>query len=127
MKERCCDPKNKRFADYGGRGIKVCDRWLNSFENFLADMGLKPSPEHSIERKNTDGDYEPDNCKWATQIEQANNKRTNHLITANGKTQTVRQWERELGCYKRSVSNRILRGWDEVRAVTEPFKTKAND
>lgn len=76
MIQRCTNPKQKRYADYGGRGIHVCERWLNGFENFLADMGRRPTSEHSIDRyPNNDGNYEKTNCRWATRLEQAANKR----------------------------------------------------
>ena len=75
MKDRCYNPNNKSYKDYGGRGITVCDRWKDSFENFLEDMGPKPSSKHSIDRINNDKKYEPNNCKWATQTEQNRNKR----------------------------------------------------
>jgi hypothetical protein len=77
MKQRCYNPKHKSWKNYGNRGIKICDRWLNSFQNFLEDMGTKPAPEYSIDRINNDGNYEPSNCKWATKSEQNNNKRNN--------------------------------------------------
>lgn len=77
MKARCYDKNNEKYKDYGGRGIIVCDRWLNSFQNFLLDMGEKPSKNYSLDRKNNDGNYEPSNCKWSTMHEQASNKRTN--------------------------------------------------
>ena len=74
MKDRCFNPNSCNFPKYGGRGITVCDRWL-SFENFIADMGFRPSESHSIERKSNDGDYTPDNCVWATPMEQQRNRR----------------------------------------------------
>jgi len=76
MRGRCNNPNNKRYADYGGRGIRVCDQWNQSFEKFLADMGEPPSPRHSLDRyPNNDGNYEPGNCRWATTKEQLENKR----------------------------------------------------
>ena len=75
MKRRCLYPSDKRYKDWGGRGITICDRWLNSFENFFADMGKKPSPKHSLDRRDNEGNYEPDNCRWATASEQRLNQR----------------------------------------------------
>lgn len=75
MKERCLDPRNKRYADWGGRGISICREWLNDFQRFYSDMGKRPSPDHSLDRINVNGNYEPGNCRWATRLEQARNKR----------------------------------------------------
>jgi hypothetical protein len=75
MIRRCNNTNVKDYKDYGGRGIKVCDQWLNSYQSFLSDMGRKPSPSHSIDRINVDGDYEPSNCRWATPYEQRMNQR----------------------------------------------------
>jgi hypothetical protein len=77
MKRRCDNEKGNRWEHYGGRGIKVCDRWLHSYENFLNDMGRKPSPKHSIDRIDVNGNYEPSNCRWSTPKEQSNNTRRN--------------------------------------------------
>lgn len=87
MKNRCLNPNEPAYSNYGGRGISVCDRWLNSFPNFLADMGRKPSPRHSIDRIDNDGHYEPTNCRWATPLEQNNNRRPARKRSAsNGDT-----------------------------------------
>lgn len=90
--DRCYREKNKSYKDYGGRGIIVCERWLNSFENFIADMGKKPTPKHSIDRIDVNGNYEPNNCKWKTIKEQQNNRRNNHWIEHLGETKTIAQW-----------------------------------
>ena len=111
MKNRCLRESNPQYKDYGGRGIEICERWLNSFENFYADMGDPPDNEHTIERRNNDGNYEPGNCCWATRTQQSNNKRTSRLITHGGRTQTVTQWSRELGIPPMTIHNRLRRGW----------------
>lgn len=96
LKNRCCNSNYILFHRYGGRGIKVCDRWLNSFENFLEDMGKRPEGT-TIDRINNDGNYEPLNCKWATPKEQANNRSNNRLVTFNGKTLNIKQWALKIG------------------------------
>jgi len=96
MRNRCLNPKSRGYENYGGRGIKVCDRWLGSFDNFKNDMGERLSGM-TLERINNDGDYEPSNCRWATRKEQQNNKRNNILMTLNGVTKNVMEWSEELG------------------------------
>jgi hypothetical protein len=94
MRQRCLNP-HRQFAEYGGRGITVCERWL-TFANFLADMGERP-PGLSIDRIDNDGNYEPSNCRWATPLEQGNNSRQNRWLTCRGRTQTLTAWARDLG------------------------------
>lgn len=108
---RCCvSSHGATYANYGGRGIKVCDRWLNSFEAFVQDMGERPTPKHSIDRINNDGHYEPGNCRWATSKQQANNKRNNRLLTVNGVTKSLQEWSRESGLKLSTLWNRIASG-----------------
>ncbi len=95
MKERCCRPNHPAYKNYGARGITVCDRWLESFENFLEDMGSKPTAEHSIDRVDNSKGYSPENCKWATNLEQGNNTRRIHFISYKGETKSLRAWARE--------------------------------
>lgn len=121
MVQRCTNCKDDAFINYGGRGIKVCDRWRNSFADFLADMGERPSAAHSIERLNNDGHYEPNNVLWATVVRQANNKRSNVRVAYLGRTQTVAEWCRELGLRPFTVYNRLNHcGWSPERALTTP-------
>lgn len=117
MVRRCTDPRVHNYHRYAGRGIVVCERW-QTFENFYADMGDQPAGL-TLERKDNNKNYEPNNCIWATPMAQANNRRSNKLITALGRTQTLAQWCRETGLRREKISNRLKRGWSEERAVTE--------
>lgn len=119
MKCRCVNSNNPKYKNYGARGIKVCDRWMNSFESFLEDMGEQPEGT-SLDRINNDGDYEPSNCRWATSEQQNNNKRNTAYLTYNGKTQSLTQWARELEIAKTSLQNRLLRGWSLEKALSTP-------
>lgn len=127
MKARCYNKGNKQFNDYGGRGIKVCAHWLNSFENFLADMGEKPSPAHSLDRINTNGDYCPENCRWATREEQANNKRSSIMIEYNGKIQTFAQWCKELNLPYYSALGLYKKGNRTFAEIVEYYTNKVNN
>jgi hypothetical protein len=106
MWARCTKRHNPSYKNYGGRGIKVCDRWRN-VQNFITDMGEKPTPKHSIERKNNDGDYTPENCKWSTRIEQNRNSRKNVFILLNGQKKTLKEWATHLGISSSILSKRL--------------------
>jgi hypothetical protein len=104
MLARCRNPRHPSYKNYGGRGITACERW-NSFENFLDDMGKRPSPKHSLDRIDNNGNYEPGNCRWATRREQANNTRMNRFVTFDGRTMTLAQWARETGIHVRGKTD----------------------
>lgn len=98
MKTRCYNPKHRHYKYYGGRGITVCDRWLQSFQNFFADMGKRPSKQHSLDRHpDTNGNYEPGNCRWATAEEQGQNKTNNRKIIYSGQEMTIGEFIKLLG------------------------------
>lgn len=119
MKQRFLNEKSKSFKNYGGRGIKVCERWLK-FENFFADMGEKPHGK-TLERIDNDGNYEPENCRWATYTEQERNKRNTLTLTIDGETKTFMEWVEEFQVPVARVWYRIFRaGWDAKRAFTTP-------
>ena len=122
MISRCKNPKNKDFALYGGRGINVCERWTDP-KNFAEDMGEKP-PGHSLDRIDSNGNYCPENCRWATTMEQGANKRTNRMIELNGETLHLTEWCRRLNVKPSTVLNRIHRGIDEATALTMPAQRK---
>lgn len=126
MLSRCQNPNSESFKDYGARGIKVCDRW-QSFENFYADMGDKPSPTHSLERIKNEEGYSPGNCKWATKAEQVANKRNNRLLTVDGLTLTITEWARRVGCQQTALADRIdNQGMTPEQAVTTPIPARPN-
>lgn len=116
---RCTNPKNAAYNSYGGRGITVCARWM-SFENFLADMGERPSDKHSIERIDNNGDYEPGNCRWATKGEQGRNRRSNFIVEAFGRKAPLIEFVSTDKPAYRLAWARIKRGWDVERAITTP-------
>jgi hypothetical protein len=118
-KARCYRKSHPRFSEWGGRGIRMCDRWLRSFEAFLSDMGPKPSPVHSLDRINNDGNYEPGNCRWATPKEQSTNRPSwTRVYEFDGRKMTVTDWANELGISRESLRDRLSSGWPIERALT---------
>lgn len=111
IKDRCHNPKQARYADYGGRGVVMCSRWRQSYEAFIEDVGRRPSSRHSLDRIDNDGNYAPGNVRWATAFEQAQHTRRTRLLTTNGRTQTLSSWARELGLAPATLTKRLARGW----------------
>ena len=123
MKMRCYNPKYRRYDLYGARGIKVCDRWLgrDGFTNFLNDMGKKPTPKHTIDRIDVDGDYEPGNCRWATQEQQLHNMVRTRKFTLDGITASLPAHARRYGINPATVESRIRQqGWEIEKAIKTP-------
>jgi hypothetical protein len=121
MKKRCYNITDKNFHNYGGRGISVCVRWLESFECFYADMGVCPDGM-SLDRKNNDGNYEPDNCRWVTCKVQSRNTRNNRYITYDGETKTVAEWTEELKVPPWLLYGRMRQGWSDVDIIERPMQ-----
>ncbi len=123
MIDRCYNPKNPRYKTYGKRGIKVCDRWLNSFDLFYKDMG--DSPEGlSLDRIDNDDDYYKKNCRWATPKQQSNNRTNNNFITYKGETKTITQWAETFEIHPMTLLYRIRQNWDLDRVFNTPGRTK---
>ncbi len=118
MRQRCLNANDSAFYHYGARGVTVCERW-NSFETFLADMGECP-PGLTLDRIDSAGHYTPDNCRWASRWQQAQNLQANRRITWNGETRTIGEWAVHLGMNRKLLETRIDRGWDIGRALTAP-------
>jgi hypothetical protein len=125
MLRRCYNPKDGVYCHYGARGILVCDRW-HEFENFLKDMGVKPE-KLSLERKNVNKNYSPENCCWATPKEQARNKTNTKWITINNSTKSAAEWCEIYATSQNLFCARILRGWDPLKALTTPPRTISQD
>lgn len=127
MKGRCYNNNDSHYHRYGGRGIKVCDRWLNSFINFLDDMGNKPTTKHSLDRIDNDGDYSPDNCRWVTNIEQGNNKSDTVFVEYNGIKKTIRQWSDFTGISYKTLRQRLfIYNWPVGKALTTNVREYSN-
>lgn len=125
MLARTTNPNFEDFHNYGGRGIKVCERW-REFEQFYADMGDSFRPELELDRKDANGNYGPDNCRWATRQDQQRNRRNNHRVTWSGETQTVQDWAERFGIKPNTIITRLRRGWSVDRALERDLLEIAN-
>ena len=122
MVQRCHNPAAHQYHDYGGRGITVCVQWRESFETFIAEVGPRPTPKHTIDRIDNDRGYEPGNVQWSTRIAQANNKRNNRLVEFHGRSQTIPAWSRETGLRAGLIFERLRDGWPVEKALTTPAR-----
>ena len=127
MRIRCSNPRHRKYPNYGGRGIKVCERW-DDFANFIADMGRRPEGSHpsgramyTLERINNDGDYEPGNCRWACYAEQNRNHHRNRLLTHNGKTMCMTDWAAFTGMTVNTIRKRLTNGWSVHDTLSVPM------
>lgn len=126
MKRRCYNPEEKFYKDYGGRGIKVCDEWMDkkeghsNFQKWAVENGWEEG--RSIDRIDVNGNYEPSNCRWATPEEQANNRRNNNYVTINGVTKTTSEWARQIGISQNAFTGRINSGWTGEELLKSKFK-----
>ena len=122
LKGRCLNPNDAGFKHYGERGITVSKEWENSFEQFYADMGPRPSKKHSIDRIENDGNYEKYNCRWATKEEQCTNRRSNVVIEYNGERKTMSQWAKSINMNQETFRRRLRSGWNIEKILTEPLR-----
>lgn len=120
MRQRCNNPNATKYYLYGGKGVTICDRW-NDFWLFVEDMDNRPSPRHTIDRKDGSKGYSPDNCRWATPAEQNRNHSRNRYINHDGIRLTVRDWEIRNGMKEGFYSMRLMRGWSEIDTLTKPL------
>lgn len=122
MVQRCEDVKCKSYPRYGGRGIKVCKQWRYSFVAFVRDVGPRPSPQHSLDRINNNGNYEPGNCRWATAQEQQRNSRWTRRLTFKGQTKCLVEWATVTGIEFRTLWKRLDLGWSVAKALSTPVR-----
>lgn len=125
MRLRCTDPKHAAWPDYGGRGITVCAEWLDSPQQFLADMGKKPTPKHELDRRDNDGSYSPANCRWVVREVNCRNRRSNVLIEYAGESLTLIEWSERTGLAANVITKRLQAGWGTARALLTPARPKA--
>jgi hypothetical protein len=125
MVHRCTSPRSPAWADYGGRGITVCDSWLDDPTQFYRDMGPKPSPAHELDRRDNNAGYSPENCRWVLRPENDRNRRSNRHITHAGETLTIAEWSERTGIQHTTITARLGMGWSPERALTAPVRPKA--
>jgi hypothetical protein len=127
MVQRCTRPNDPSWSRYGGAGIRVCDGWLgrDGFIQFLSDMGVRPQGTTIDRFPDKAGHYEPRNCRWASVIEQNNNKRTSRVLVLDGRTQTVSEWAREMGVRPGTILQRLHYGWSDRDAITRPVAARS--
>jgi hypothetical protein len=123
-KARCNDVNHQAYHWYGGRGLRMAPEWAGNFRRFLADMGPRPSPAHSLDRIDNDGDYAPGNCRWALKATQHNNRRSNVRVEWRGESRTVAEWATATGIRKTALYQRLDHGWPLDRALTEPVRQR---
>lgn len=121
MIHRCESPACPSYPNYGGRGVTVCRRWRDSFQDFITDMGRRPTPKHTLDRIDNNGHYSPENCRWTTREQQQNNRRVNRSLTYGGKTLTLAQWAKTIGIPAKRISFRLARGFP-IEKVLSPDK-----
>lgn len=124
MKERCLYPKHKAYSRYGGRGIKVCDRWINDFHSFILDMGVPPTKKHTIDRIDVNGNYEPSNCRWATLEEQNQNTSRTRWIDYLGEKYSLSMLCKKFGFNYKRMEGRLDAGWTLEDAINKPCQLK---
>lgn len=122
LKDRCCNPRHSSYPDYGGRGVRLCERWQENFIHFLQDLGDCPEEDSQIDRISSSGNYEPGNCRWVSPSENCNNRRNNRLLTYQGETLTATQWARKNGVKTELIYDRLERGWPVERILSQPAR-----
>jgi hypothetical protein len=124
MIDRCENPNYSQYADWGGRGIKVCAEWRHNFPAFLAHIGPRPGPNYTIDRTNNDLDYQPGNVQWKTRTDQNRNKRSNRWVTHNGERMLASEWAERTGICEGTIVQRLAAGWSVAHALTAPKRTR---
>lgn len=120
IKTRCTNEKRKDYDHYGGRGIKMCEKWINSFMAFYEDVGPRPDKDYTLERIDNDKNYEPGNVRWATRAEQGRNQRTNHVLEFNGEILTLADWAKRFDLHRTTIFSRLKAGWSIEKALSTP-------